>query len=74
MTWFWDLSGCRTHDQGAPNPITPAAFRDWMAITGIPLTRDEISILRAMDRAYRSALAEEREAQIARMREEAKAK
>lgn len=55
--WFWEISSQRkTNGEGA-EPITASLVRDWSAMTGNSVTRQEYKFLMAMDAKYREAWA-----------------
>lgn len=43
----------------SPNPISLTDIANWSLLTGTIIRREEVSIIRAMDSAYLTALAEE---------------
>ncbi|PRD42158.1 hypothetical protein C5748_18420 [Phyllobacterium phragmitis] len=57
--WFWDLSSSRSIGFNGPNPISVTDIANWAALTGTIVRREEVGIIRAMDAAYISAVAEE---------------
>ncbi len=63
---FWELSGDRRYGETGPHPLTSSDIIAWCSLTGTILRPDEISILRLMDSAYRTAAAAEAEANAKR--------
>lgn len=59
--WFWELSSTRRYNQNGPDPIRYEDIEVWARMTGTILLMEEIDIIRQMDRAFMSALGEERE-------------
>lgn len=61
--WFWDLHSQRQHGMNGPQPLSFLEMKAWSEMTGTLLSSEEWSVIVALDRAYRDALADEREAQ-----------
>ncbi|WP_425547693.1 phage tail assembly chaperone [Aminobacter niigataensis] len=59
LEWFWDISAGRSHGFSGPNPLSMTEIANWSALSGTVIRREEISILRAMDGAFMSAIAKE---------------
>jgi hypothetical protein len=57
--WFWELSASRRQGQNGPDPITYQDIAIWLQVTGNRLLREEVTIIRAMDDAFVTALAQE---------------
>ncbi|MFD2235942.1 phage tail assembly chaperone [Aureimonas populi] len=72
LEWFWELSAARRQGMNGPDPIAFADIAAWVRLTGTIIRRDELTILRQMDAAYRSAVSEEHA--DARRRSEARSK
>lgn len=68
VSWFWDLSSLRKWGEAGPEPVTPDLLMGWTALTGVKMSRQDVSILRQMDDAFRSAVARERKEQMDRER------
>ncbi|WP_425358759.1 phage tail assembly chaperone [Aminobacter aminovorans] len=59
LEWFWDISAGRSHGFSGPNPLSMTEIANWSTLTGTVVRREELSILRAMDGAFMSAIAKE---------------
>ncbi|WP_438820606.1 phage tail assembly chaperone [Aminobacter carboxidus] len=53
------MSAGRSHGFSGPNPLSMTEIANWSELTGTVIRREEISILRAMDGAFMSAIAKE---------------
>lgn len=53
-----------------PNPLTFTDIANWTALTGEIVSRDEIAIIRAIDGAYLTAVAQEQAEQRERSKAE----
>lgn len=57
--WFWELSQERREGMNGPMPLSSRDIAAWCDISGNVVRPDEVAVLRRMDAAYRSALADE---------------
>lgn len=60
--WFWALSSQRRSGMGGPDAIGWDEIRAWSQLTGTITRPEEVSMLVALDVAYREAYAEEQAA------------
>lgn len=56
---FWDMAPERPDGPNGPQPLGPVFIKAWCELTGAALISEEVQIIRAMDRAFLSAYAEE---------------
>lgn len=49
--WFWELDSGRQSGMSS-NPLSWGDIKDWAELTGVNLTPWEVSVIKAMDRAY----------------------
>ncbi|MDX5592581.1 hypothetical protein [Pseudovibrio sp. SPO723] len=66
---FWELNAARSFGQEGLHPISYSEITAYSQAVGIRIPPKRVSILSAMDRAYRGAIAEQKAEQ--RRREEA---
>lgn len=59
---FWEISRFRAHGMNGPDPIRLVDIRHWSDMTGTQVRRDELPVIIEMDVAFRSAWADEAEA------------
>jgi hypothetical protein len=59
LDWFWELSAVRSAGFSGPNAISYSEISSWIALTGNPVSGDDVAALRAMDLAYLGAVAVE---------------
>lgn len=57
--WFLDLHSERLSSGYGPQPITSTQIRDWVALTGYDPDSWDVSVIKALDRCYRNAAAEQ---------------
>ena len=65
LDWFADMRDCADHDK----PLTPTHMRDWQAVTGNVMTREEMAIIRQMDSSWRASMADEQSRYMAAVQE-----
>lgn len=63
LAWFWMLNGRRSAGFDSPNPLSFQEIYAWIALTNTPILYEEIEALLAMDMAYLTQMAENRQAQ-----------
>lgn len=61
-TWFWELSAQRRSGFGGAEPLSWDEIAAWMRLTQTQVIPEEVSMLTAMDLAYRSATSDEQAA------------
>ncbi|MDP9809353.1 hypothetical protein J2W42_002201 [Rhizobium tibeticum] len=65
-SWFWELRQCQAPGFSGPAPISNLELATWCQITGNIIRREEVTIMRAMDGAFRAGVDAESEAIRAR--------
>lgn len=70
LEWFFDLSAGRQFGLDGPLPLAWIDMMAWATLTGNIVRAEEWSVIRAVDRAYLSALSDERAESAARMKAE----
>lgn len=56
--WFWELSDGRAEGFNSPQPIPYMEIDAWQRLTGVHIGVEGVKILKAMDSAFLSGLAE----------------
>ncbi len=56
---FWDISTDRQDGPNGPQPLGSVLIKSWCDLTGTALLSEDVDIIRAMDRAFLSAYADE---------------
>jgi hypothetical protein len=72
LEWFMSLSERRSYGYSGPNPISFMDISAWCSLTGERPSREEVAAILKMDSAFLRASGEERDAQMARMKEAAR--
>lgn len=58
--WFWEIDSQRSSGLNGPNALRYSDITDWAIGTGNLIRPEEAQVIRRIDAAYLSALAEER--------------